>query len=198
MKLRHIMLGLALPLAIAGAARADDNSDVENRLRQQLRATVTQLRELQDSQATLQAQKAAAEQERDTLKARARPAGPSRKQLAEIGSLRRQAASARADADALRQSIAQSQAEAAGLRQQLDEANEALRQLRQAQEQTQATLASNQSTLEACKAKNVELIKLGNEVLERYERAGIADAVVKKEPFTGLKRVRSGSEAISG
>ena len=62
MKLRHIMLGLALPLAIAGAARADDNSDVENRLRQQLRATVTQLRELQDSQATLQAQKAAAEQ----------------------------------------------------------------------------------------------------------------------------------------
>ena len=42
---------------------------LEDRLREQLRATVTQLRDVQASQATLQAAKDAAEKERDALKA---------------------------------------------------------------------------------------------------------------------------------
>ncbi|MFZ4694927.1 MAG: phage major capsid protein [Verrucomicrobiia bacterium] len=39
-------------------------------------------------------------------------------------------------------------------------------------------------------AKNNELIKLANEILTRYEKFGIGEALTAKEPFTGLMRVK--------
>ena len=39
-------------------------------------------------------------------------------------------------------------------------------------------------------AKNLALFKLANEILKRYERFGLGDALAAKEPFTGLARVK--------
>lgn len=38
--------------------------------------------------------------------------------------------------------------------------------------------------------KNLALYKLANEILTRYERFGLGDALAAKEPFTGISRVK--------
>ena len=191
MKARTLIAGLLAPLALAGAAHAED-AGLENQLRTQLRTTVTQMRELQDQQATLQAQKAAAEQERDALKKKVggAGAGPSRKALAEAAALKRSLAGSRAEAETARQAAAQAQSELAMVKQQLDQAQSALHALQAEGEETKATLAATASTLEACKIKNVELISVGNEVLDRYKKVGVSGAVIAREPFTGLHRIK--------
>jgi hypothetical protein len=62
-------------LALAAPARAQS---LDDKLRAQLRAALQQLSDLQNSQAGLQAQKAAAEQERDAAKAKLAAAGSAR------------------------------------------------------------------------------------------------------------------------
>ena len=44
--------------------------------------------------------------------------------------------------------------------------------------------------LEDRERKNAELFKLGNEILTRYEKFGLGDALAAREPFTGLARVK--------
>lgn len=39
-------------------------------------------------------------------------------------------------------------------------------------------------------AKNRELYKLSNEILARYEKFGLGDALAAREPFTGITRVK--------
>ena len=39
-------------------------------------------------------------------------------------------------------------------------------------------------------SKNLALFKLGNEILKRYERFGLGDALAAKEPFTGIAKVK--------
>jgi seryl-tRNA synthetase len=189
MTFKALLLGAGMTLALAGAAQAADAS-IENRLRDQLRSTVTQLRELQDQQAMLQAQKSAAEQERDALKKKVGGGAVSAKATAQAAALRRSLASTREEADALKQTAAEKDAELASLKQQLDQAQAALHAQQSEDEALKATLASTSSTLEACKVKNVELIRLGHEILDRYKKVGIGTVVGAKEPFTGLKRVQ--------
>jgi chromosome segregation ATPase len=38
--------------------------------------------------------------------------------------------------------------------------------------------------------KNAELFRLGNEILRRYERFGLGDALAAREPFTGITKVK--------
>jgi len=38
--------------------------------------------------------------------------------------------------------------------------------------------------------KNLELFKLANEILTRYEKFGLGDALAAREPFTGIARVK--------
>lgn len=191
MKARPLLIGLVLPFVLASAALAADADPVETQLRTQLRATVTQLRELQDQQATLQAQKTAAEQERDALKKKPQAApGPSRKALAAAAALRRDLAGARQEAEAGKQAAAQSQAQLAALRQQLDQVQASLRAVQTQNNEMRATLASTNSTLQACELKNVQLIGLSSEVLDRYSKVGLGTAMAAKEPFTGLRRVQ--------
>ena len=38
--------------------------------------------------------------------------------------------------------------------------------------------------------KNLELYKTGREILTRYEKFGLGDAIGAKEPFVGLSRVK--------
>ena len=39
-------------------------------------------------------------------------------------------------------------------------------------------------------AKNYELFKIANEILTRYEKFGLGEALTAREPFTGLTRVK--------
>jgi hypothetical protein len=47
-----------------------------------------------------------------------------------------------------------------------------------------------QRTVDDRELKNIALFKLGNEILTRYEKFGLGDAIGAKEPFVGISRVK--------
>jgi septal ring factor EnvC (AmiA/AmiB activator) len=145
---------------------------MEDKLREELRATVTQLHQLQDDQAALQAQKAAAEQERDALKAQLAAA---KAQVA--AAPRNNGLSSQLESEIAKYKDAYAQA--AGVVQQAQAARDKL----------QAGLANAQNILTACEAKNTQLLDLGNEVLASFESFDFGDAVGANEPFIAIKRV---------
>ncbi len=177
-------------------AQADS---LESRMREQLRSTTTQLRDLQASQASLQAAKDAAEKDRDALKAKLSKAGSGggadSKQLA---ALRRDIADLRVRNDALAVDLRTAQTDAQQSKNQLTQAtSEAARKNKQDidaahAEATAATTAlTNAKTLiTACDARNTQLVGIANEILDKYQHVGIGTALGRREPFIGLKRVQ--------
>lgn len=163
---------LVLSAIAAFGTHAASAQTIEDRLRDQLRATVQQLHQLQDDQAALQAQKAAAEQERDALKA--------------------QLAAAKAQASHGSQDRGQVQALAAQVSKYKDAASQATGSAAQAQadhDKLAAGLASTQTLLGACESKNGQLLNVGMEILTAYQKFDFGDAFGANEPFIGTKRV---------
>jgi len=145
---------------------------MEDKLREELRATVTQLRQLQDDQAALQAQKVATEQERDALKA--------------------QLAAATAQLAHMPRSSGISPALGAELAKYKDAYTQAVGNAQQAQnsrDKLQADLASAQYSLSVCETRNTQLVDVGNEILASYESFDLGDALGANEPFIAIKRV---------
>lgn len=184
--MRRAVIALILSLAATGAAHAQS---LEDRLRSQLVAVNGRLQELQNGQASLVAQKTAAEAERDALKrrlaaseaqARAARRDTSGPQLAQYKAQADQAIQAKARGEA---ELASAQAEVARLTQQVqrDQAE---------RERLSASLVEARSGAEAARAKNAEAIAVAKEVLDAYGRVSIADVVARREPFIGLKRVQ--------
>jgi chromosome segregation ATPase len=159
---------------LAGSLPASAQS-LEDRLRDQLRSTLNELHQLQDQQAALQAQKAAADQERDTLKAQLAKA---QAQLAHAG----ESAAAKAQAQALTGEVAQFKAAA-------DQANGTAQQMQADRDKLQTTLVDAQKQLGACAEKNTKLLKLGNEILDAYQQFDVGDAIAANEPFISIHRV---------
>lgn len=146
---------------------------VEDKLREQLRATVTQLRQIQDDQAALQAQKAAAEQERDALKAQLAAA---KAQLAHVPP-RNNGPSPEIEAELAKYKAAYAQV--AGNVQQVQTAHDKL----------QTDLATSQNLLSACETKNNHFVVLSREILASYESFDFRDALGVNEPLIGIERV---------
>ena len=78
----------------------------------------------------------------------------------------------------------------------LSKSRESLRELQENHERTQTekavaeqALADHTRRLEACTVKNTKLHELNSELLQRYAKKGVVDAVVLREPFTGIKKV---------
>ena len=161
-------------LLMALAALPAGAQTLEDKLRDQLRATMNQLHQVQDDQAALQAQKAAAEQERDSLKA-------------QLAAAKAALAHARPQRD-----TGATQALEAEVTQYKSAVADVTTKAQQAQadhDKIQAQLADVQKQIGACQDKNTALLKLGKDVLDAYEQFDIGDAVGANEPFIGLKRV---------
>src|SRR5579862_3923276 len=170
--LAWIIVAALLPVLAAGPASAQS---LEDRLRDQLRSTLNELHDAQDQQATLQAQKAAAEKERDTLKAELAEA---QAKLAHAG----ESAAAKAQAQALAGQVAQYKAAA-------DQANGTAQQVQEDRDKLQASLADSQKLLGVCEDKNTKLLKVGNEILDAYQEFDVGEAVAANEPFISIHRV---------
>ena len=180
--MRRTSLALTLLLVTAGAAHADG---LEDRLRAQLTATVSQVRELQASQATLLVQKSAAEKDRDALKvklsaaearlrtARAAPRGPSTDDLAQARA--EQAARDQATQDAATAEIRRLSQEVA--------------QLRADGERVAREASDNDQALKLCRVKHAELAATADDILAAYDHVSAAGVLVRREPLTGLGRL---------
>jgi len=191
----HFFL-ITLGLVCLGRAAADDQpSSTETRLREALRNTMLQARDAQNQIVTLQAAQTQSAKDNADLKAQVD------KLTAQLAALAKQSAGDKAEAET---TIAGQKSQIADLNTQLQKFSDALAAwkkddadkttLAANKEAARAQLAGQVITLQRLVAdresKNMELFKTGNEVLTRYERFGLGDALAAKEPFVGMTRVK--------
>jgi chromosome segregation ATPase len=169
----------ALPLVLLptllGVAWAQPSDDA---LRERLRQVTLQLRQMQDDQATLQAQKSAAEHERDETK----------RQLAAA-----QIELAHTKHEGTR--VVAVQQDLAKTRDALALANTTAQQSESERDKLQANVTNSRTLLTACEGKNVELLQVGHEILDAYGKFDFAEALAASEPFTKLHRVELENQA---
>ncbi|RQS37251.1 hypothetical protein DIE03_01450 [Burkholderia sp. Bp8992] len=181
------MLSAAVAGALLFAAGGAHAQSIEDKLRSQLRSTVQELRQLQDGQAQLQSDKAAAEKQRDDA-------------LAQLKAMQGQLAAARGDSGAeaaAKRALAQ---ERAGREQDAKSLAKykasyedllAVSRARDAQHtQLQKDAAARDTQLKTCQAHNAELYRVGHEILDAYEHVGIGTFFSSRQPFAQSARVK--------
>jgi chromosome segregation ATPase len=171
-----------LVLAGAAAARADSDNSPEARLRAALKTATARIRELEDQNSQLEAKQAAAERDRLEFTQKAAAADK------ELGELRKQGD---ADKAALDQAAAAQKAQGASIAK-LEDTNGKTTQALQSRDadakRLDAVVARLRPQLQRCDVKNAQLYKIGEEVLDLYDREDIFD-LASREPITKIKRV---------
>lgn len=190
--IRHSILSLAAGLLVAlptGALlAADAPNPAETRLRESLRNTMLQLRTSETEKATLQAAQAELEQKNAAL-------------TAQLEAMTKQMS---ADKEANEKATAEFKMHIDERDSEIGRLNESLERWKAAHKQA-ATVAVNTEEARAKLAANVILLnrrvadqqakndamyKIGTEVLSRYEKFGLGDALTAREPFVGITRVK--------
>jgi len=160
---------------------------LEDRLRTQLVAVTAELRGAQSRQAALSAQKDAAEKERDEL--RRRLSGTE----GQLRAARRRTAEPVVDTgkiDALTQNVAEARAEAETARAQAAQLTAERDQAVTERERLKTEVVQRDEALRLAQAKNEQAIAVAKDVLETLSNVGVAGVLARKEPLTGLYRVR--------
>ncbi|NTZ84671.1 hypothetical protein FCJ61_17110 [Burkholderia metallica] len=181
------MLAAAVAGALLLAAGGAHAQSIEDKLRSQLRSTVQELRQLQDGQAQLQSDKAAAEKQRDDA-------------LAQLKAMQGQLAAARGDSGAeaaAKRALAQERAgreqDAKSLAKYKSSYEDllAVSRARDAQHtQLQKDVAARDTQLKTCQAHNAELYRVGHEILDAYEHVGVGTFLSSRQPFAQSARVK--------
>lgn len=180
-KMRRAAVAALALLVLAGPARADDNGP-EARLRAALKTATARIRELEDQNAQLQAKQAAAERDRLDFTQKAAAADK------ELGELRKQD---EADKAALDQAAATQKSQGASIAKLQDaygKTSQALSARDADAKQLDAVVARLRPQLQSCEAKNAQLYKIGEEVLDLYDKQDVFD-LASREPITKIKRV---------
>lgn len=193
MKPHRISLRLFAALVLLTPARAAEPVDAASaRLRESVRSLTLQLRDTQAQVAALQAEKQAAKTESDQVAAALKKQVEA--QDKKITDERAKAEKAAAEVKAAAETQA---AEIARLKAELEKTTVAFHQadaLAKSTEAERAKLAAQNAVLERLtadrEAKNLALYTLGNEILVRYEKFSLGEALAAKEPFVGTARVK--------
>lgn len=184
---RHAMIAAGLAGGLFFAATGAGAQSIEDKLRSQLRSTTQELRQLQDNQTQLQADKTAAEQQRDQA-------------LAQVKDLQTQLAAAKgqsgAEAEA-RRALAEERASHTRDTQQLTKYKTSYEDLlavtktRDAQRtQLQNDVKTRDTQLQTCEAQNADLYRVGHEILQAYEHVGLGTFLSSRQPFAESARVK--------
>jgi hypothetical protein len=192
---RLLTLGPAMLAIFSASALAQQPSPAEARLRETLRTTMLELRTAQTERANLQAAQTALETANKTLTAEAETM--KKKFDALTAQAAADQASARKEIDDLTGRLAERETELTRHREALEKWKVAHQQVMNlARKKEDARAAAAQKTIElertvaAHEKRNVELYKLADEILTRYSKFGLGEAIAAREPFTGLTRVK--------
>jgi chromosome segregation ATPase len=194
----HLLLALvctASAMAFRIAPADDAAPTAETRLRAALRDTMLQLRDAQNQVVIAQAAQAQSDKDKADLQAKLDAL------TVQLKTVTDQAA---ADKSASDSAIADLKAQVTDQTGQIARLNDGLKQWKDAYDQatqlataketaraqavTQAALL--QRTVDDRETKNLALFKLGNDILDRYEKFSFGDALSAKEPFIGTSRVK--------
>jgi uncharacterized lipoprotein YehR (DUF1307 family) len=168
-------LSIALISMVVATANADDA-----KLKQMFQTLSSRLRAAETERNTLISDKAQLEQEKKTL-------------TAKVDALNKQVAADKVQLDTLE-----------AKQKELDDTKESLAKWKAAYEQIQTAAQKSEAErarfaseaiilkrkVDDRERKNLELYKTANEVLTRYEKFGLGEALSAKEPFTGITRVK--------
>jgi chromosome segregation ATPase len=167
-------------LILAENVQAADDA----RLKETLRTLTLRLRSAETERNTLLSDKAQFEQEKKTL-------------TDKVQTLTKQAAEDKAQMDTLTTKSEEQEKELADTKESLTKWKAAYEQIAAGAKKIEAERAkfADESVILKRKVadreeKNRELFKLGNEILTRYEKFGMGDALAAREPFTGIARVK--------
>lgn len=187
--MKAIRYGLLITLIAGGSAfAADAENPVEAKLREALRTTMLQLRDAQAQMATFQAAQIESEQKVKEL-------------TAKVDSLSKQAIADRNTAANMVAELNAKLAEQDAVIQALQAANMKWKKsygeitvLAQKKEDERGALAAKVIKLERQVAdqqtRNIKMFQIGEEILVRYEKFGLGDALLAREPFVGATRVK--------
>lgn len=198
--MKHIALLFSLSCWTAAAALGAEAapagpSPAEIKLREALRNTMLQLKAAQDEAAALQAKVAQSESEKTAAQ----------EQVAALtGKLGEMAKKGAAEKEAADKAQAALQAQITGRDGQIQQLNAALAKWKEGYNLAVAALEATekakalaveerlvtQRKLEMRELQNLELYKLADEILTRYKKFSLGDALAAKEPFTGITRSR--------
>jgi chromosome segregation ATPase len=173
----RLFLIIASAVVLSATAHAQSETD---RLREALRTTTGQLRQLEDQRAALQARATAAEQDRDRLRKQNETL---RAQVKEAEQSYRQAVKDFNDRIAERDEALEKWKSAYAEAATVARAKDAERT--KFESEASALKTSNK----ACEAKNTQLVKVGNEIVTQYEAMNPFEKILDHEPAFGLKRV---------
>lgn len=186
---RITLFSLTLALVCSGTSRAAEGGDPnEAKLRDALKNATLQLRSAETERATLQTAQAALTEEKKMLEAK-------------FETLRKETIAERATTDkaiaTLKAEGAAQSAEIAKLKDALEKSDTSLKQATAfgaSKETDRAKLAADlivlQRKVEDREAKNLALFKTGNEILTRYEKFSLGEALAAREPFVGTTRAK--------
>lgn len=178
---------LTLPVGLLQAENAQPSA-AENKLREALRNTMLQLRTSENDKAVAQAALAEAEDKNKTLTEQVEKITKDR--AAENTAAQKAASEAQAKVEERDALI--SQLKDALQKSQLD--NKRITDIANTKEAQRAKLEDQTNQLNRRVAdqqtKNANMFKIANEILQRYQKFGLGDALTAREPFTGITRVK--------
>jgi hypothetical protein len=162
---------------------------LDDKLRAELTAVLAQLHELQNNQATLEAAKASAERERDALKAKlARGGGgPAR---AVSPAVQAALSDEKAKTSQLTDQLQAAQAESAKYKDAYAQAAQAAQAATAERDRLALQVTAGAAALGDCQTKNIELLRIGRELMSAYEHVGVGQAMARGEPLLGLERAK--------
>ncbi|HTJ62402.1 MAG TPA: hypothetical protein VL899_01220 [Alphaproteobacteria bacterium] len=178
---RALAAGLLLAgLAGSFAQAADD--DPETRMRAALKSAAARIRELEEQNAQLSAKQAELDRDKQALTAKAAEDAKA------LEDLKQQAASDKAALDQGAAVQHQQQESLGKLQASYNTVSETARSRDADAKRLDGVLGQMRPRLQSCESKNSELYKLGEEILDLYDKKDFFD-IVASEPVTKLKRV---------
>lgn len=180
--------GLLIALASACSLQAAEPADAESRLRDALRSSALQLRDVQGQLAQAQAARADADRQVAELKDK-------------VAAITKTAAAAQTESDkttaTLKTRVAEQDASLVRFKEAVAKYEVAYKQAVEVATKTEAErvrLADLNLQLgrkvAARETENIALFKVGCEILTRYEKFSLGEALMAREPFVGLTRVK--------
>jgi chromosome segregation ATPase len=182
---------IAIALIAAAPAAFAQQASLESRIRSQLAETRGQLQDLQAQQASWAAEKAQLEKERDAARADAEAARAEAKK----GSAASPEASRALAAEKQRREAAESAAQKG--KADADSAAVALRTAEAERTRLAKALDAANGQVDACTARNVQMYRVGQEVISAYENIDMADVMASRQPFAAKARVKLEAAAQS-
>ena len=172
-------IALCLFLLAPGVSRADDV-----KVKETLRTLTLRLRTAETEQASLQAEKARLEQEKRALMEKMDLlTKESASDKAAIANLTSKSAEQETTINQTKDSLAKWKAA-------YEQLNTAAQKLKTERDKAVSENIIARRVVADRETKNRELYRLANEILTRYEKFGLGDALAAREPFTGVTRTK--------